>query len=184
MLVRYIVIGLYVGIATVAGFLHRLMVAENSPLLTLGQVRHFYTSCTLESCASSLQSASTTGLSILVTIEMLNAFNALSENQSLLVVPPWTNPYLVGAAMLSFGLHLLILHVPFFAAIFHVQPLDANEWITVLLFSAPVLFLDEALKYMTRSNRSRSSILSQMNFWARKWGLAAKSKTHTMEQMA
>ncbi len=55
----------------------------------------------------------TMALSILVTIEMCNAINSLSENQSLLVMPPWINPLLLGAMVLSFSLHFLILEVDF-----------------------------------------------------------------------
>ena len=38
----------------------------------------------------------TLALSVLVVIEMLNALNSVSENQSLLVMPPWRNMWLVG----------------------------------------------------------------------------------------
>merc|ERR1711962_1419767 len=50
-------------------------------------------------------------LSVLVTIEMLNALNSVSENQSLLVMPPWINLYLIGAMALSTSLHFFILYV-------------------------------------------------------------------------
>ena len=53
-------------------------------------------------------------LSILVTVEMFNAMNSLSENESLLTLPLWENPYLVGAITLSMALHFMILYVPFF----------------------------------------------------------------------
>lgn len=46
-------------------------------------------------------------------IEMLNACNSLSENESLLVMPIWVNPYLVAAIALSMALHFMILYVPF-----------------------------------------------------------------------
>ena len=36
---------------------------------------------------------------------------SLSENQSLLKMPPWSNPWLVGAICLSMALHFLILYV-------------------------------------------------------------------------
>jgi len=41
--------------------------------------------------------------------------DSLSENQSLVVMPPWWNIWLVGAVVLSISLHFLILEVPFLA---------------------------------------------------------------------
>jgi Ca2+ transporting ATPase len=53
-------------------------------------------------------------LSILVTVEMFNAMNSLSENESLLVLPVWKNMYLVSAILLSMVLHVAILYIPVF----------------------------------------------------------------------
>lgn len=81
----------------------------------------------------------TMALSVLVTIEMCNALNrsaltkskhhkaadhklliltcigawfcSLSENQSLLRMPPWSNVWLVGAMSLSMSLHFMIIYV-------------------------------------------------------------------------
>jgi Ca2+-transporting ATPase len=53
--------------------------------------------------------AMTLSLSVIVVIEMLNALNALSEDSSLLVMPPWTNPYLLLAISISVAMHCLIL---------------------------------------------------------------------------
>jgi len=49
----------------------------------------------------------------LTVVEMLNACNSLSENESLLVLPLWANPYLVASIALSMALHFCILYVPF-----------------------------------------------------------------------
>jgi Ca2+ transporting ATPase len=69
----------------------------------------------------------TMALSVLVLIELLNALNSVSEDQSLLVMPPWRNPLLLAADALSLGLHFVILYVPFFASLFQLQPLNWEE---------------------------------------------------------
>ncbi len=61
--------------------------------------------------------ASTLSLSVLVAIEMFNAFNALSEDNSLLTMPPWSNMWLSVATAVSLGLHCVILYVPFLAEV-------------------------------------------------------------------
>lgn len=40
---------------------------------------------------------------------------SLSENQSLMVMPPWVNLWLLGAMIMSIGLHFIILEVDFLA---------------------------------------------------------------------
>merc|ERR1712054_698347 len=89
--------------------------------------------------------ASSLSLTVLVVIEMLNAFNALSEDGSLVQMPPWCNPYLMIAAAFSVGMHFLILYVPFMAEIFGVVPLTQHDWMLVLAFSSPVIIIDEVL---------------------------------------
>ncbi|GMG98220.1 hypothetical protein Nepgr_000060 [Nepenthes gracilis] len=55
--------------------------------------------------------AMTLSLSVLVAIEMFNSLNVLSEDVSLLRMPPWVNIWLILAMSVSFGLHFLILYV-------------------------------------------------------------------------
>ncbi|KAI8469125.1 MAG: hypothetical protein J3K34DRAFT_454251 [Monoraphidium minutum] len=95
--------------------------------------------------------ACTLSLSVLVAIEMFNAFNALSEDNSLLTLPPWSNPWLAVATAVSLGLHCLILYVPPLAAIFSIVPLSLAEWGLVLAFALPVILLDEILKMLGRA---------------------------------
>merc|ERR1719334_2956421 len=90
-------------------------------------------------------------LSILVTIEMANALNSLSENQSLVVMPPWCNIWLLLAMGLSFSLHFVILYVDFLNVVFNITPLSIDQWMTVMKISLPVILLDEALKFVARN---------------------------------
>ena len=99
--------------------------------------------------------ASTLSLSVLVVIEMLNAMNALSEDNSLLVIPPWVNPWLLLAIIASIGSHLFILYVPVMNSIFGIAPLTLYDWKLVLLFSFPVILIDEVLKTIGRIMNER-----------------------------
>jgi Ca2+-transporting ATPase len=66
----------------------------------------------------------------------------------------------------SFGLHFLIMYVPFLAAIFSIVPLTQGDWALVVAFSMPVIFIDEALKFVGR----------QMNESERQARLAADAR--------
>merc|ERR1740138_406446 len=92
----------------------------------------------------------TMALTILVMIELLNALNSVSEDQSMLAMPPWANWYLIGADLLSLGLHFVILYVPFMAKIFQLVPLDQTQWLWVMYLSVPVILLDEIMKIFAR----------------------------------
>ena len=127
------VIGLYVGFATVGVFAYWYIWYDwaeyDHTLVTWSQLTSYqdcpsWTNFTAvmpsvpevasNPCAYFTEGkvvASTLSLSVLVTIEMLNALNALSEDGSLLQMPPWANPWLLVAMAVSFGLHFLILYV-------------------------------------------------------------------------
>ena len=119
---RYMAIGIYVGAATVGGAAYWFLYDPTGPQMNYYQISHFL-QCSAEpekfkgiSCdIFQAPEPMTMALSILVTIEMANAINSLSENQSLLMMPPWINPYLLAAMALSFSLHFLILYVDFLA---------------------------------------------------------------------
>ena len=180
-LFRWLVVGVYVGFATVAvfavwythdSFMGIDLSADGHTSITFEQLRNW------ESCSSwrgfraspftaggstvafsdpcdyfdtGKVKASTLSLSVLVAIEMFNAANALSEDNSLLKVPVWSNPWLLLAMSVSFGLHFVILYVPALATTFSIVPLSVNEWILVLIFALPVILIDEVLKFIGRN---------------------------------
>ena len=78
-----------------------------------------------------------------------------AEDGSLLQMPPWVNPWLLLAMAASFGLHFVILYVPQFAEIFSIQPHTYQDWMLVLVFSFPVIIIDEVLKAVGRWRNAR-----------------------------
>ncbi|KAK3036074.1 hypothetical protein RJ639_029827 [Escallonia herrerae] len=186
---RYMVIGSYVGIATVgifilwytrASFLGIDLVSDGHTLVEYSQLRNWGECSSWSNFSVTPFSvgggrlitlsdpcdyfsvgkvkAMTLSLSVLVAIEMFNSLNALSEDSSLLTMPPWMNPWLLVAMSVSFGLHCLILYVPFLADVFGIVPLSLNEWLLVLLVSAPVILIDEFLKFIARRRRWRAKV--------------------------
>ncbi|KAF8911134.1 calcium-transporting ATPase [Gymnopilus junonius] len=153
---RYMVVGIYVGCATVFGYAWWFMFYAGGPQISFYQLTHFHQcvskfpeiGCSMFTNEMSHR-ATTMSLSILVTIEMFNAMNSLSENESLLRLPLWKNMYLVAAISLSMALHFMILYVPFFTTLFAITPLNWVEWKAVLLISGPVLVIDEVLKFVS-----------------------------------
>ena len=89
---------------------------------------------------------------------MFNACNSLSENESLLALPIWSNPYLVASIALSMGLHFMILYVPFFRTLFQITPLNWEEWRAVLSISFPVIVIDEVLKWVSSRMESTTEV--------------------------
>ncbi|KAL1858510.1 hypothetical protein Plec18167_003619 [Paecilomyces lecythidis] len=154
---RYMVIGTYVGAATVFGYAWWFMYNPEGPQISFWQLAHFH-KCSSEFPEIGCQmftndmskSASTVSLSILVVIEMFNAVNALSSSESLLTFPLWNNMMLVAAIILSMVLHFAILYIPFLQGLFSILPLDLTEWKAVVAISAPVIFIDEILKFVER----------------------------------
>ena len=166
---RYMVVGIYVGWACVAVFAYWYIYHEGDhtnitweQLSTWGHCSEWKDFKINDFDGLDMQTdpckyftdgkvkASTLSLSVLVAIEMFNALNALSEDGSLVTMPPWSNPYLLLAMVASFGMHFVILYVDFLADMFNVTPLNWDEWMLVLAFSLPVIFIDEILKFVGR----------------------------------
>jgi len=181
---RYMVIGLYVGFATVGVFVYWFVwydhAGDGHPLVTYGELSNWGKCNTTtwenigtgpawttyeggkyagakacEYFTKGKLPASTLSLSVLVTIEMFNALNALSEDGSLLQMPPWCNPWLLLAMAVSFVLHFVILYVPFLASIFSIVPHTYEDWKLVFYFSFPVILIDEVLKFVGRCLNAR-----------------------------
>uniref|UniRef100_A0AAX7UTH5 Calcium-transporting ATPase n=1 Tax=Astatotilapia calliptera TaxID=8154 RepID=A0AAX7UTH5_ASTCA len=155
---RYLAIGCYVGAATVGAAAWWFVAAEDGPRITFYQLSHFL-QCGPENPDYQGMDCKvfespypmTMALSVLVTIEMCNALNSVSENQSLLRMPPWENVWLLGAICLSMSLHFLILYVEPLPIIFQITPLNLTQWLMVLKISLPVILLDELLKFAARN---------------------------------
>ncbi|TRY64736.1 hypothetical protein DNTS_017792 [Danionella cerebrum] len=162
---RYMAIGGYVGAATVGAAAYWFLYDVEGPQVTYHQLSHFMqchdenedftgVECEVFEAAPPM----TMALSVLVTIEMCNALNSLSENQSLVRMPPWSNGWLLSAMTLSMSLHFMIIYVDPLPMIFRLTHLNVEQWLVVLKLSIPVILIDEVLKFMARNYVEKSTL--------------------------
>ena len=177
-MLRYFIIGAYVGIATIGIFIYWYLYfvhADGHSLIQWNQLTTWiecekwtdfkvnsYMGIDLTNACDYFTVGKTKpvtlSLTVLVVIEMFNACNAISDESSLLTMPPFKNMWLILAIFCSMTIHCLILYIPFFNRIFGIVPLDLSEWILVIIFSFPVVLLDELIKLYVRTTSNRRKI--------------------------
>ena len=167
-LVRYLTVGAFIAFATVGIFAHEFL----SWGISLNDLTHWST-CTDAICKDAFKgeaiiTAQTMAMSTIITSELFKALSTVSINQSILKVSPFQNPYLVIGVLVPFIVHLIILNNSVLATNFSVVPLSLEQWNEVFLWSIPIVFVDEVLKfverrmYMDRSSNTTKSVNEKM----------------------
>jgi len=169
LLTRYMVTGLYVGVATIGISIWHYVSKMG---LTFKQLRS-WTTCgsgwgSEEACETLFGKQGrmvpqTLALTTLVCLEMFKALSAVSVDNSLFVVPSWRNKFLLGGVTVPMLLHIFVVHsakLGFggFGEAFGMVSLNKKQWIKVLQFSAPILVLDEGLKFIGRRVNMQNEI--------------------------
>jgi Ca2+-transporting ATPase len=104
-----------------------------------------------------LEAAQTMAFITLCTSELIRAFAARSEQQSIFAIGVFSNRWMVGAVALSFVLVLAVVYTPFLAPFFDTVPPSANDWLVMLpfFFASPLAM--ELLKVYFRRQASHDS---------------------------
>jgi Ca2+-transporting ATPase len=88
--------------------------------------------------------------SLLALSPLLHAFNCRSATSSILSLRPILPIALVGAVVLSAGIHLVAILVPSLRPVFQTFPMSSSEWTMLLLLSASIIPGVELLKLAQR----------------------------------
>ncbi len=102
--------------------------------------------------------ASTLAFVLMVTIELANALNSRSVDTSLFKLKFLGNPTLLWSILISFGMALLIVEVPFFQIYFHTASLDASEWLIIGGCSILVIVAEETRKFFKNRRKPKAKI--------------------------
>jgi len=150
LLLRYSTAGLYIGVATV-GVYASYFVDNGVSLQELSS----WSTCTYPSLCSvytDLAAPQTLALTTLVTIELIKALCTVSVDSSILKVGPQKNPWLILGVIVPFTLNLAIIYTPVLGNSFGLVPLNEKDWFHVLMWSLPIILIDEIQKFAARKN--------------------------------
>lgn len=92
--------------------------------------------------------ARTMAFTALMMFQMFNVLNQRSEDKSLFKIGLFSNRWLLGAIIVSVGLQVLVVYLPFFNSLFSTVPLNAIDWVWIVLISASVLVFGEIVKFL------------------------------------
>jgi P-type Ca2+ transporter type 2C len=110
---------------------------------------------TLQSDPGHLERAQTMAFATLVMAQLIHVFDCRSE-RSVFHRNPLQNKYLVLAVLISVLLLLGVIYWPVMQPVFKTVPLNMNEWITVLVFSAIPTFAVGILRLMMDAFRIKA----------------------------
>ena len=101
-----------------------------------------------------LEAAQTMAFVALCTSEMIRAFTARSEYNSVFAIGVFSNRWMVWAVGVSFLLVLAVVYIPFLRPFFDTVPLTGGDWLLMLpfFFASPIAM--ELLKFYFRSRKT------------------------------
>lgn len=83
---------------------------------------------------------------VLSMTQMANLLQARSEKLSVFAIGFFKNKYVIGAIVISVGMLMAFLHIPFFQRYLHMSPIDSKDWLVVAGATLAVFLFEEARK--------------------------------------
>jgi Cation transport ATPase len=125
--------GVFIGLCTIAAFLISLFLHAD------------------------ITRARTVAFTSLVMAQLFYVFHCRSEYRSIVEINLWSNPYLIGAVLVSSAMQLSVIYWPAVQGIFHTTALGGVDWLLVLVFSG----WSSALAVVAR--KARRALLRRMS---------------------
>lgn len=95
-----------------------------------------------------LATCRTLALTTLVMSQLLHVFECRSERHSIFEIKLFTNPYLVGAVLVSITMVCAILYIPFLADVFNTVALGIGQWGIVLFYSGVIFLINSVYLFI------------------------------------
>ena len=96
----------------------------------------------------SIEKARTMAFTGIVILEMVNIWNFRSLRMPLAKIGLFSNPWFIVAWLLSIGLQIAVVYVPFMQKMFHTTALSLNDWLFMIIISLPIFVIPEIIKLL------------------------------------
>jgi magnesium-transporting ATPase (P-type) len=83
---------------------------------------------------------------VLSMTQMANLLQSRSEKLSVFAIGFFKNKYAIGAILISVGILLAFMYVPFFRLYLHMAPIDWQDWLMVIVTTLAVFVFEEGRK--------------------------------------
>lgn len=100
-----------------------------------------------------LATCRTLALTTLVMSQLLHVFECRSERHSIFEIKLFTNPYLVGAVLVSITMVCAILYIPFLADVFNTVALGIGQWGIVLFYSGVIFLINSVYLFIKTKSK-------------------------------
>lgn len=97
-----------------------------------------------------LNTCRTLALSTLILSQLIHVFECRSEKHSIFEIKLFTNPYLVGAVLVSIMMLCSVMYIPFLQRVFKTVALNFGQWMIVVFFSGIIAFINSLYLFLNR----------------------------------
>ncbi len=104
-----------------------------------------------------IERARTAAFLVLACSQLVHAFNCRNLKESLFKIGIMTNPKLIAAVAVSFGLQVAVIYIPFLQRAFKIESIGLRDWLLVLIISSIPLWVMEAAKALTLRQDNQES---------------------------
>jgi Ca2+-transporting ATPase len=102
-----------------------------------------------------IQRARTAAFIVLAVSQLFHSFNCRNQRESLFTIGVFSNAKLILAVLVSFGLQIAAVTVPFLQTVFKTASLTLIDWGVIVLLSSFPLWFMEAVKWAGRRRERR-----------------------------
>jgi P-type Ca2+ transporter type 2C len=103
-----------------------------------------------------IQRARTAAFIVIAVSQLFHSFNCRNQRESLFTIGVFSNPKLVLAVLISFGLQIVVVTIPFLQGVFKTASLTLIDWGMIVVLSSFPLWAMEAVKWAGRRREKRT----------------------------